>query len=633
MRHASRRPLKNPRLEANVFRGRAIAALLVAALLAIVLSAWYFHLQVGLHELYRTRSEANRIKTRPLAPPRGLILDRNGRLLADNVPAYRLELVPEQVHDLNATLAELARILPIDADELERFHAARRASPAFQPVALKLKMSEAEVARFAVNRHRFDGVDVVPYLTRQYPQRELTAHVVGYVGRLDSADLEALSDRRYAALSHIGKTGIERFYEARLRGEVGYEQVEQNVRGRDLRVVDRQPAQPGQDLLLSLDLDLQAAAIAAFGGQHGAAVVIDPRSGEVLALVSLPAYDPNPFVHGIARAAYAELLASPSRPLFDRALMGGYEPGSTIKPFLAVAGLALGVRRSEDRVFSSGAFHLAGAHREYRDWRQGGHGWVDLPEALAQSVNTYFYMLAQDLGIDRMSGYLGRFGFGRATGIDLPTEGAGILPSREWKRAVRGQPWFPGETVIAGIGQGYWVATPLQLAQATAVIAGGGVRRRPHLLRAVRAVAGAAAEPLPSPAPETVTDPQWLEPVREGMMRVMHGATGTARASGAGAAYPIAGKTGTAQRVSRRGSEQLKLEDLPFDLRHRALFIGFAPGDAPTIALALVMESGGSGSRASAPVARRIFDFWLARPEGLRAQTAVAPPAKAEPAR
>ncbi len=610
-----RRPLRDLQAEQALFRRRALVAFVFALVALLVLAGRFAWLQVVRHEEYLTRSEANRIKLRPIVPARGLIYDRSGRLLADNVPAYRLELVREQVADLEATLRDLAVIVPVSDDDLERFRAAWTSHRRFQPVPLKFRLSEAEVARFAVHRHRFRGVDVVPYLTRRYPYGDLFAHVVGYVGRIDEEDARSLDPKRYSGTTHIGKSGIERFYESRLHGEVGFEHVEVNAEGRTLRVLERTPAESGEHLYLSIDAELQQAAVAAFEGQHGAAVAIDPRSGEVLALVSLPGYDPNPFVNGIGREAYAALLRSESRPLFNRAVLGGYEPGSTIKPFVALAGLELGLRRADEVVWSTGAYRLPGQDREYRDWRKGGHGAVDLRESLAQSVNTYYYSLAVDLGIDRLSGYLGHYGFGSATGIDLSGEAVGVLPSREWKRAARSQAWFPGETVIAGIGQGFWVTTPLQLAHATALLAAGGRGLTPHLLRATQrgfdaaVVPEAAAEAVGEP----VKNPAHLAAVVDGMVAVVHSPTGSARASGVDAPYLIAGKTGTAQRVSRVGDDAVDLDALPFHLRHRALFVAFAPAVDPQIALAVVVESGGSGSRAAAPVARRILDAWLLR--------------------
>lgn len=616
MTSKARQRLRDPRAEAQLFRRRAIIGLVLAALAMLALSARFGWLQVASYQEFQSRSEANRIKPQPIIPARGLVFDRNGRLLADNVPAYRLELVPEQVRDIEATLDALSALVSLDAEERERFAEALKVKRRFQAVPIKLRLGEEEVARFAINRHRFPGVEVVPHLVRHYPYGELFAHVVGYVGRIDANELARLDTARYAGTTHIGKSGIEARYEDVLHGAAGFEQVEMNAEGRTLRVLERQPARPGMHLHLSIDADLQAATVAAFEGQPGAAVAIDPRTGEVLAEVSLPSFDPNAFVFGISHRAYAALLDSPGRPLFDRTVQGGYAPGSTLKPFIGLAGLEYGVRGVEERVFSSGAYRLPNQERSYGDWKAGGHGWVDLEQALAQSVNTYFYGLAVDLGIDRLSRFMARFGFGRATGIDLPGELSGILPSTEWKRTERNAPWYPGETVIAGIGQGFWVVTPVQLAQATAMLAAGGVQRTPHLLRAVEDPfqGGPALLPLPQPQSLGLRDPAHLDAVTAGMVAVMHSPTGTARAAARDAPYRIAGKTGTAQRVGRAtGEEAIDVNSLPFHLRHSALFVAFAPAEDPQIALALVIEHGGSGSVAAAPVARRILDAWMAR--------------------
>jgi penicillin-binding protein 2 len=600
--------------EAALFHARALQALLMILLVMAALAARFLWLQVIEHEAYATRSEANRLRLQPIAPSRGLVYDRAGRLLADNVPAFRLELVPERVPDLEATVAALRELLPITDDDLERFRELRAARRRFHSIPLRFRLSEAEVAAFAVNRHRFPGVDVVPYLTRHYPRGPAFAHVVGYVGRIDARDRERIDPSRYAATSHIGKTGIERFYEDLLHGEAGYERVETNAEGRVLRVVERQAPTAGRHLYLSLDAELQEVAEAAFAGRNGAAVAIDPRNGEVLVLLSMPGFDANAFVNGIGRAEYAALLASPHRPLFNRALQGGFEPGSTLKPFLGLGGLDLSLRRVDETVFSSGEFRLAGQERGYRDWRRGGHGRVDLRESIAQSVNTYFYALAADMGVDRMQAYMARYGFGRPTGIDLHGEASGVLPSREWKRAQFNQPWYPGETVIAGIGQGFWVTTPIQLALATAILAAGGERHVPQLLFAIQDGFNTEAVPVGRQPGEDVlqSDPAHWRAVRDGMVAVMHGPTGTARALGQGAPYRIAGKTGTAQRV-RRGEEEYDESRVPEHLRHQALFIAFAPAEDPRIALAVVVEAGSSGARTAAPVARQIMDAWLSR--------------------
>lgn len=604
--------IKDQQLESGLFQRRALLSfMLILAVIGIVL-ARFADLMIVHHREYAARSERNRVKLQPLPPPRGLILDRRGRILADNRLAYRLELVPERVTHMNRTLDELAQVIQFDDEERERFLALVEARRPFQSLPLRLRLSEDEVARFALERYRFPGVDVVPYLTRFYPQGELFAHVVGYVGRIDPTDLGELDAERYAGTTHVGKTGIERYYESQLHGEVGFERVETNAEGRVLRVLERSPPRAGDNVYLAVDADLQQAATDAMLGQNGAAVVIDPRNGEVLAFVSTPSYDANLFVNGISRADYKALLEAPDRPLFNRALQGGYEPGSTLKPFMALAGLELGVRNASYTIFSTGVFQIPGQEIKFRDWRRGGHGRIDLIESLAQSVNTYYYQLALDLGIDRMHAYLSRWGFGATTGIDLYGESAGILPSREWKRERFNQAWYPGETVIAGIGQGFNVATLPQLASATATLAGGGQRYRPHLVHALRSSFDQPPVPLAAEmiGSNLMQDPAHLALVKRGMEAVLNSPSGTARAVAVGASYRMAGKTGTAQRVSRnRDTEVQKV--LQEGQKNQALFIGYAPAEAPRIALAIVVEQGGSGSQSAAPVARKIFDAWL----------------------
>ena len=604
--------MKNPHLEADQFQRRALVGFIGIAVALGGLCLGYFRLQVLQHEEYRTRSEANRIKPRPVVPARGLIYDRNGKLLADNVPAYRLEVTPDQVEDLDATLAQLDALIGLSEEEVQQFKANRRATRGFRPVVLKLRLGEDQRSRLAVSRYRFPGVDVVPYLTRRYPRGDLFAHVVGYVGRLDVDDLEALGDSKYAALTHVGKSGLERKYEERLRGKIGYENVETNVEGRALRVVGTVPSKPGADLQLSIDANLQQAAVAAFGDRDGAAVAIDVRTGEVLAMVSLPQFNPNLFVNGISHADYKRLTGNPSVPLFDRNLHGGTPPGSTIKPFVGLAGLELGLRTPQDRILSTGTFRINGVGRGFGDSHAHGHGWINLKESIAQSVNTYYYQLALDMGVKRFDDILSRYGFGQPTGIDLIGETSGILPSPEYKRKRWRQDWYQGDLVNAGIGQGLWKATLLQLAQGTAALANGGVRHTPHLLRASRRGFDAAWMREPQPAGvRIVDDPAHLAAVREGMVAVVHGPTGTARGIGLTAPYLIGGKTGTAQVVSNKNNLRLDPHNLPLHLRHQALFIGFAPADDPRIAVAVIVEHGGFGSSSAAPVARAIMDAWL----------------------
>jgi penicillin-binding protein 2 len=566
---------------------------------------------VDRHDEFSARSEANRVLTRPLAPARGLIYDRNGVLLAENLAAFRLEVTPEQVKDLPDMIARLGEIVPLSDDDIARFNVLRKAKRPYEGVPLRLKLSEEEIAKFSVNRWAFPGVEVVPYLTRSYPLGEKFAHTVGYVGRIDADDLARLDKGDYAGTTQIGKSGIERYYENRLHGQVGYEKVEVNADHRPLNVLpDRLAPSPGQNLYLSIDAHLQEAVMTAFDGRPGAAIAIDPRSGEILAMVSVPSFDPNLFVNGINSVDYAMLLNAPDKPLLNRVLRGAYMPGSTIKPFVALGGLELGLRKPGDTVLSTGEFFIPGQSRAYRDDQRWGAGRVDLTQAIAQSVNTYFYSLALDMGIDRFSGFMSRFGFGKPTGIDLNGESSGVLPSREWKRARYNQPFYPGETVIAGIGQGYWVVTPLQLGHAVATLAEHGEPYVPHLLRALQSGIETRPEPLSIlPAGPNVIRRQadWLA-VQQGMIEVVK--SGTAHGLNDDFPYVIAGKTGTAERYSRTTEEWTSISASPIE-RHLVLFEAFTPADDARIAVVVALEAGRSGASDAAPIARKILDAWL----------------------
>ena len=640
MRTRGRR-LRNPAAESEQFRHRALLAFVGVALALGALALGYLRLQVWQHADYATRSEANRIKLRPVVPGRGLIFDRKGRILADNVPAFRLDVTPNEAGDPKDWLPKLQRIIALSPGDIAAFEDGRRAARGFKPVTLKLRVSEEEAARFAVDRWRYPGIELVSYLNRRYLHGELFSHVIGYVGRIDGADLEQMGETQ-TAFSHTGKTGLERSYEAVLRGEIGYEKIETDVDGRPMRLLGRVPAVPGADLRLSLDLDLQRAMVHAFGDKEGSAVAIDPQTGQVLAMVSLPGYDTNLFVNGISHADYKALIENPSRPLFNRNVLGGGPPGSTVKPLVALAGLDSGLRTAADKTLSTGEFFIPGQRRGYRDSHKGGHGWVDLRESIAQSVNTYYYKLARDMGIDRLAEYMHRYGFGQPSGIDLIGEKLGVVPSREWKRGNRSEPWYPGETVIAGIGQGYWVATALQLGRSTAAIANGGDLRPLRLVESRRDGYDAPWSALPRATATRISDrPENLIAVQEGMVATVHGSRGTATAIGRDAPYLIAGKTGTAQRSSRKGNASVDPRQLPYHLRHTGLFIGYAPADAPRIAIAVMVEHGGYGGSAAAPIARMVFVAWLLGkmpdplPEGERGGpppvTAAAGPAVVEP--
>jgi penicillin-binding protein 2 len=613
----SRRPIKDQVLEGNQFNQRALTAFLIILAAIFLLCLRYIYLQVISYQEYTTRSVNNQVKVIPVPPNRGLIYDRRGRPIAENRPAYRLEVVPEKVSDLDGLIAALGRIVELSPDVVEKFQRNRERYREFDSVPLKFNLSESEVARFAVDRHRFEGVEVVPYLARHYPYGELLTHVLGYVGRLDVDDLNRVDESDYRGSTHIGKSGIERFYEDALHGRSGLERIETNAQGRTLQVLQREDPVHGDDLVLSLDVQVQQAAWDALGDRAGAVVAIDPNDGAVLAMVSKPAFDPNLFVHGISTADYQAILAAPDRPLFNRALLGGYEPGSTLKPFIGLAGLELEVVTPEQQVFSSGHFYLPGQSRPYRDWKKGGHGWVDMLGALEQSVNTYFYQLALDLGIDRYHDYLAQFGFGSSTGLDLLGENAGVLPSRAWKRGRYGLPWYPGETVIAGIGQGFNVVTPLQLANALAALANGGTRFEPRLLYASKRAGNEQAVKAQSRVAGTipVADAENWAIIHTGMYRVVHGDQGTARAIRPDSGLRIAGKSGTAQVVAQEEDEDMD-ESTERHLRHHALFIAYAPFAQPSIVVAVVVEHGGGGSREAAPVARAVIDAWLEQGAG-----------------
>ena len=613
----SRRSIKDARGESELFRRRALAGFVLILMGLGLLVARYVYLQVSRHDEFVTRSTNNRVKPRAIPPARGLIYDRNGVLLADNVPAFRLEVVPEQVKNMPALLARLSQVIPLGQDDLDAFNKQLKQSRRFESVPLRMHLTEDEIDRFAVNRWRFPGVDVVPYLTRRYPFGDLFAHVVGYVGRIDADDLQRLDPKLYQGTSHVGRSGIERSYESVLHGTPGYELLEVNADGRTQRVLETHPPIPGRNIYLSLDVRLQKAAEAAFNGRPGAAMAIDPRNGQVLAMVSIPTFDPNLFVNGISRADYSALTDDPDKPLFNRALRGVYPPGSTIKPFLALGGLEEGIRTPQDTVLSTGQFCLPGQKRCYRDDDRGGNGVVDMVQAIQHSTNTYFYRLALDMGIDRLSQWMSRFGFGSKTGIDLLGESEGVLPSRAWKAAHSKQPWYLGETVITGIGQGYWAVTPLQLAHAVATLAGHGVPYAPRVVMASQGVGDVGRQLLPNPpGPALISDQSEWDVINQGMRAVITDGTGMGLNNGF--PYAIAGKSGTAERYSRTTDAYDNNKNSAYlASRHRAWFMGYTPADNPQISAAVVLEAGAWGGKDAGPIMRKIFDAWLASHNGV----------------
>ena len=605
--------IKDSSHETLLFSMRAVIAALVVGTLTLILVGRLIHLQIYQHQHFTTLSENNRVKIVPIAPTRGLIFDRHGEILAQNLPTYSLEVVPEVVEDVDALIAGLRGIVEItDADE-EAFLAALARKRRFEKVPLRLRLEDREVARFAVNRHRFSGVDIGARLTRNYPLGELGVHLVGYVGRINKRELDRIDHANYRGTSHVGKTGVEASYEEWLHGKVGYQRVETNAQGRILRVLERHDPVAGRNLFLTMDAKLQRTAETALGEENGAIVALDPVTGAVLAMASTPGFDPNLFAKGIDLKTYRSLQRSPRRPLFNRAANGQYPPGSTIKPFVGLAGLERDISHVRRESWCPGWFVLPGGKRRYRDWKKHGHGRIGLHDAIVQSCDVYFYELALALGIDRMHEYLSSFGFGERTGIELGGESRGLMPSRTWKRSARGQPWFPGETVITGIGQGYMLATPIQLASATATIAMRGTRLRPRVVgRAVDPASGdiEEIEPETIATAESLDVPNW-ERIVEAMTGVVHGPRGTATGISDGLSYQIAGKTGTAQLFAIGQNEKYDAKELDKKLHDHGLFIAFAPVAQPRIAVAVVVENGGSGSSVAAPLAGIVIDAYL----------------------
>jgi penicillin-binding protein 2 len=606
--------LPDDRAKRARFGRRALAGFAIMLVMLLGVAGRFVYLQVFEHADYSTRAKANRVRLKHLPPPRGLIYDRTGKLLADNVPAFRLDVVPDKVKHMDAMLQRLSAVVPLTDDDIQRFKQSLKQHRAFEQVPLKFHLTESERDRFAVNQWQFPGVSVDPYLTRNYPYGAEFAHVIGYVGRIDEKEQARLDPDLYAGTTHVGKTGLEKEYEKLLHGTPGYELVEVNANQRPLRVLQRVPAKPGKNLYLTIDERLQRATIAALDGQTGAAVAIDPRNGNVLAMVTVPSFDANLFVNGISQADYSALLENPEKPLLNRAMRGGYPPGSTVKPFLGLGGLELGLRKPTDTVMSTGTYYIPGSSRGYRDDTRYGAGRVNLMQAITRSVNTYFYSLAYQMGIQRFDEWMSKFGFGSPTGIDLPDETGGVLPSPEWKRKTMNQPWYPGETVISGIGQGYWMVTPLQLAHALASMAGGGLSHTPHLLTATSDGLRAPEVPYPQPRPVQLThDPADLAAVREGMLGVVNTPQGTAWGLGKGFPYLIAGKTGTAERYSRTSDAYNDNKNLAYlASRHRAWFMCYTPAEHPQIAIAVLLEHGAWGGSAAAPIARKVLDQWLA---------------------
>ena len=587
-------------------------------LLSLVLLARLSYLQLNQHGYYAGQALGNQVQGRKVPPRRGIILDRNGEVLVANRAGFRLVLVPEQVDDMAGTLGRLAHSGILNSDNQSELVASSRRSQPFEAIPIRTRLSDEIVARFAVVRHQFAGVDIEGLLLREYPLGAAGAHGLGYVTAVSAEDKERLQMEQYAGIPHIGKTGVEGSYEDYLRGSAGSERVVTNAYGRPLSRTQELEPEPGADLVLAIDRSLQAEAYAAMGSRRGAVVAIDPNDGGVLALVSSPAFDPNDFVAGMGRDAFAELNRNTDRPMFNRAVRGAYPPGSTIKPMLAFTALAAGHREAGHTINCWGSFRLPGSRRPFRCWKREGHGAMNLHDAIAQSCDVYFYQLARDMNIEGLHESLVQFGFGTPTGVDLAGEGAGIVPSRAWKRAnfsdPAQQPWFPGDTVNAGIGQGYVTVTPLQLAQAVAQIAMRGRRFKPRLVEAIRDPASGSLVRLP-PLQTAALAPEAVEHWRaivDSMVAVVHGPSGTARTTGAGLDFRIAGKTGTSQVRALPQDDEQQPEEVEERFRDHSLFVSFAPVHDPVIALAVIVENGGSGSGPAAEVASRLLESYLA---------------------
>lgn len=622
--------LRDQRRELATFESRlAVAGLVILAAFALLVARFVW-LQVIQKSHYHTLAEANRISIVPAVPNRGVILDRHGEVLASNESAYTLEVTPAKAGNLERALEELSQIIDITPRDRRRLKRLQEETRNLGSLPVRTRLSEAEVARFAAHRYRFPGFDVNARLFRSYPQGEVASHAVGYIGRINEADLKRIEAEGHAAdykgTLHIGKLGIEGAYEQDLHGTTGSERVETDAGGRAIRSLSREAPQPGNDLIVTLDLGLQRAAEEAFGDYRGALVAIEPKTGDVLALVSKPGFDPNLFVDGIDPQSWDQLNNSPDKPLNNRALRGQYPPGSTIKPFMALAALSAGKRTPEFTIADPGVWSLPGVERPFRDWKQGGHGMVNLHRSIVVSCDTYYYGLANELGVDAIHRFMTPFGFGAQTGIDIEGELPGLQPSSDWKWRRFKQRWYAGDTISVGIGQGYWLATPLQLAAATAVLANDGRVVQPRLVRAVRDSRTREIRELPvRNGPTLAFRPEHLALVKAAMVDVMRPG-GTAARAAEGAAYQMAGKTGTAQVIGMKAGE--KYDEKRVKERHRdhALFIAFAPAENPKIALAVLAENGGGGSGTAAPIARRVLDYYLAGRRNAGAFVEIAEP-------
>lgn len=608
-------PIRDKKAERNLFARRALISFIGVLGLSAILLTNLYHLQVTNYDSYQTRSNGNRIKLLPLPPTRGLIYDRYGKLLAENLTFFGLYIVPEKVENLDRTFEELKLIVGLNDADIENFRKERRRSSRYTPILLKSDLTEEHIARFAVNQYKFPSLEVKPYFKRHYLYGEPLTHILGYVAKINDKDVERLKNEDkyadYAGTSDIGKLGIERYYEDELHGTVGFEEVEVNNRGKVIRKLREQPAVAGKSIHLTIDLELQRYILNLLGNRKGAVVVLDPKDSSVLAMVSTPTYDNNLFVGGISSADYKRLLEDVNRPLYSRATQGAYPPASTIKPFMSVAALQENVVTPSTTVFDPGYWILPGSTKRFRDWKRSGHGNTDLNKAIAESSDTYFYQVAYNMGIDRVSSWMNHFGFGMPTGIDILEEASGIMPTRDWKQKKYKRPWVQGDTISVGIGQGYWIATPLQVAKALAVLVNNGKVNTPHLMKYIE---GDKIEPYKDPLLyEDINEPkqQYWELAKRGMYNVVNASNGTGRKPFIGTNYHVAGKSGTAQVFSLKENQTYNAGNLVKELHDHAWFVGFAPYENPKMVVAVILENAGGGGSNAGPVVRSVMDYYL----------------------
>ncbi len=610
-----RQTIRDYSAESNLFLRRCLFAVLFCLVLLIVVLQNLYSLQINQFEDYQIRADGNRIKVIPLPPNRGLIYDRNGIIIAENRPVFNLEVALEQVDNLPKTLKQLQHLLDLSDKTVARFEVNRKRQRRFQPVTLVSNMDETMMALFSAQQHLFDGVSVEASLARYYPYGSALTHVLGYVSKINARDLNLIASwgaqSSYAATKHIGKQGIERYYEERLHGKAGYAQLEVDSKGRTLRVLDKTPPVPGEDLILNIDIELQLYTQQILTNKKGSVIVSDPTDGGILAMYSNPSYDPNLFINGISRTEYAKLIQNKDKPLLNRAVQGQYPPASLVKPHLALLGLENQTINRTTSIQDKGYYQLNDVEHIWRDWLRRGHGKVDVNRSIVVSCDTFFYELAYNLGIDSIHDYMARFGFGEHTNIDLLEESDGNMPSRGWKRAKFNQPWYIGDTISVGIGQGYWTATPIQLVDSLNTIINQGERRRPKLLQAQLIEQKVIAEPLNTAEPIQVLNPANWNIIQQAMIDTVNSPYGTAYKAYADTPYISAGKTGTAQLFSV-GQDQ-NVDDLIIAdyLKDNAMYLGYAPANAPKLSVMVALENAGGGGSNAAPIARQVMDFWL----------------------